>query len=574
MDKIKEIHRFFILIFVICIFFLASLFLNNNLCISVIGDEFGYYSAAAFFSDKPWQSLTASNSYYGWGYGALLAPLLALSNVISASTIYQLTILFNAFMLTGIFFIAYDCTKHISKEKNKFIAAYIAGFITFYPSNLYGLYNAMPELLLQLLYWGIIRILLGWIDSEKPVTWRKKIWKSMMLLFLIVFSFAVHQRTVGLLIVSVICLFLSSICSDSKRRAIGTIFFLSMFILILLFIVLVIKSKYMEWIYADEIKVDYIQASVTNDFSSYASRISSYFSLEALKSVTISMIGKVFYSNVSSALLLCAGLIIVIKKFMGHAEYNNYFFIYLFSFLGWLQAVVIAAIAMPGGFESRTDILIYGRYIEYTFGPLIMLGLLGILEESIGKTEFAVIIILQCFLTFVVKNNIAQQSVNTNMGNIFTIAKLFDGLSNTDALCACSLTAILLFMFTYFLNIDSKYAISLMSAYIIFEIIIFVVTYKTFILPWQDSASDNVNLKKIYLEEKSNQENLYLFESEIGGKMLQFLMPNEECIVVNKINEINKGNLIATAYTKENEIWINENYDVIYQNKILILWRK
>lgn len=564
----KSAHRIILAVFVILIFFLSCLYIEDNLCISIIGDEFGYWSAAAFFLDKPWHSLTATNSYYGWGYGLILAPVLFIFSR-TPTVMYHIAILINAILLCLILIISYKCTLRLSTGKNKNLAAFIAGAVTLFPSNFFSVYNTMPEIFLQFLYWLMVWCVLLIIEENDTEQANKKKFRLFLaLIVLAAYIACVHQRTSGL-VIDVIIFF---ICYYGNKKEERKVCFIKFFcaVIFLLVISAGIKSFYMEWIYFDANHSNDGSVILDNDISSVAKSVS--FSYYSFKGIIISALGKIYYSFVSSALFGGVGAFLCIKAIMRRK--NNWTLFYLFILLGWLQAVGIAAIWMHGGFEERTDILIYGRYIEYVLGPLLMVGVLGICEKCISYMEILVLIIIQSIITLVTSIYIAPDSINTNMGNIFTLAQVFQNHSNKESIFICDLIAVLLFVL-FFMTRNRKY-INKVGFILLFglEICIGVKTYQMDILPWSKSVSDNVNVIDIYKEERGTQSNLYLYEAEIGGKMIQFLNPNEECILVDELDDIEKNNLIITRYNKERLENILEQYEVLYQNNIVILWRK
>lgn len=571
MENKKGIHKIILAVYIVAILFLSTKYLGENTCISVIGDEFGYWSAAAFVLNKPWHSLAATNNYYGWGYGLILAPIL---HIFSGNPVfmYQTAIMVNAAMLCVMLLIIYMCTCRILNDKNKVSAALISGIIILFPSNIFAVYNTMPEIVLQLLYWFMTWIVLLITEKRNTASSGGRNQKLYILLMLIaVYGFGTHQRTVGLIIAVVLC-WLYDILANREKLAVNTIvfFFVLVFLLLAVFI---FKSFYMDWLYGGLKDGGTGDAGLANDFSGMASKLFEGFLGNRVVGILKSAIGKAWYSLISSALFVGAGLAVCLKK--TRREKKEKRLPYIFILLGWLQAVGIAAIAMPQAFETRTDILIYGRYIEYTIGPLMMLGLAGMCEKKITHKQLAGIVIVQAVATLVVSRYIAADSINTNLGNIFTIARAFQKKSNQDAVYMCSLAAVSVFFAFFFMGKMSRY-ISKMRFIFFFCMEVFIVlnTYEAVTLPWLKQVNDNVHLNQIYHEERE-ECTLYVYRGGVGGKMMQFLNPNEECILVDEINEIEDGKMVVTQSSdKEEAEQIAKKYRVIYKNKILILWKK
>ena len=115
----RNAHNFILAIFVVVILTLTIKYIEENLCISVIGDEFGYWSAAAFITDKPWHSLVSTNSYYGWGYGVILSPILYILSQ-EPVVMYQTAIVVNGIMLCFILMVSYKCVLRFSDKKTRY----------------------------------------------------------------------------------------------------------------------------------------------------------------------------------------------------------------------------------------------------------------------------------------------------------------------------------------------------------------------------------------------------------------------------------------------------------------------
>ncbi len=563
----RNAHNFILAIFVVVILTLTIKYIEENLCISVIGDEFGYWSAAAFITDKPWHSLVSTNSYYGWGYGVILSPILYILSQ-EPVVMYQTAIVVNGIMLCFILMVSYKCVLRFSDKKNTIQAALIAGIVTLYPANFFSVYNTMPEILLQLLYWLMVWAVLMISEREFLLSRNKKGGMIFLLLLLSVYIFCVHQRTIGLLIDSVI--FLVCFYKRTEDKKIWNIFKVLCVIVILCVTAAGIKQLYMDWLYSPINSNDSGKAALDNDFSGIVSNIS--FSWNVLRGIGLSAIGKIYYSFTASALLVGAGVFICLKKSIKRKD--NRILLYIFIILGWLQAVGIAAIGMPGGFELRTDILIYGRYVEYTLGPLMAVGLVGICQRSMSYIEAFILIILQSVIAIVTSVYIAPESVNTNMGNIFTLSRIFQSSSNHDAVFAGSLIAVFIFSTIFMLRYEK---ISHEAKFILIclcEVFIFTQTYQHDILPWQRSANENVHVIQTYDKKRGVHDRLYVLNGGVGGKMIQFLYPDEECLLIKDINDVEDGSFVITQYTKDTLRDISQQYNVLYHNNIIILWRK
>ncbi len=565
MRKYKSIHRYILFVFIVIITILTFKEIDNNLCISVIGDEFGYWSAAAFLLDKPWHSVAATNNYYGWGYGIWLAPIMAIF-CSEPSLMYQVAIMLNGFFICLSLLLAYKCTLCFLTSKNKLICALVAGIVTIYPSSFFGIYNTMTESLMTLIGWIFL-----WLTIQLAEKKNQILIYSFLLIVIAGYAYGVHQRTIGIVPVIILIICLQNLQNGNMSLKKWLLLLCAMVGTVL--VTFLVKNSYKDWLYSSE----NIMSSVANDFSSVTSNVKNYFSLHAFKQVTISIIGKVYYFASATFLFGVVGVFSCIKS-IWRKKIAEISIIDVFLLLSIIQAILISALFMPTGFEMRTDILIYGRYIEYCTLPLMLVGLTRIIEKKCSSKAILIIIISYILVSFIVSNNIATQSINTNMGNIFSIADAFciKGLDNNVAVLFICMRAILIFLIIVipaYTSNSRRYIKYVALLFILFyNINIFITVYEGNIRPWQKSVNDNVNVVEMYKQQ--NGEVLHVYDGGVGTKMIQFLLPNEECIRIDNVDLLEDNTLVLSKYSKENEDELSKQHEIIYKNSIVILWRK
>lgn len=565
MFKQKNIHKFVLLGFVIIIVCLASKELKENLCISIIGDEFGYWAAAAFFLNKPWNSVVATNSYYGWGYGLLLTPIMALFSD-NSSLMYQMALILNGVILCAILFVTYKCALLLSKDKNQLMCALLAGVITLYPSCISDVYNTMPELFLILLVWFSFYLCIQLSNNG-----RFQLLHTLLLLVLGVYMFGVHQRTIGFLVVVIVTIILNY----TLRKVVSyrnIIFLIGVFVGCLILNV-TIKNSYVEWLYEAKSETTLIN----NDFQAVASSVSNLLSIEAIGQVIISIIGKMYYFNSGTFLFGMIGVASCIKNIYGK-KFNEINIVDIFLVLSVIQAILIAALFMPSGFQTRTDILIYGRYIEYCILPLMLAGFISLIEKKWSKKAIILFILLHQLITIFASKYIATDSINTHMGNIFAIADAFciKNIENKYAVLFVGKRAILVFLLVVTMIYTNKKYLQYISIVIIvcFNIHTFTTVYEGNIILWQQKVNDNVNVVENFKQKRIGENSLYIYDGGVGAKMVQFLLPNEECVRVEKLEDVETEAMVLTRYTKDYEEKISSQHEIIYKNSIVILWKE
>ena len=117
-------------------------------------DEYGYWAAAAYMSGTDWAEITSFNSYYGFGYGVILAPILLCTN--DGVTAYQISMIVNALLVCGIYVIAVKVIEEIRPELKTSIKIFVALTAVLYTGTIYYAQFTLAEIPLIFVYWLIV----------------------------------------------------------------------------------------------------------------------------------------------------------------------------------------------------------------------------------------------------------------------------------------------------------------------------------------------------------------------------------------------------------------------------------
>ena len=393
----------FISVVVILIFALKDI--ANLTGINVINDEFGYWGVAAQLAGNDWSDLLASTPYYSYGYSLLLVPLFWLK--LPSELMYQIAILFNAGLLVASYFLCISCGKKLFPTLKKWELPLIALAVTLYSNTLIQAQIAWSETLLYVLYWIVFFFALSVL--EKPS--RKNV-----LAFLLsnICLYMVHQRTVGVVIASVIFLVIL-IFQKQIRIKEFTIPILCAGILFCTH--MLIKGYAVNDIFANDAMV------AMNNYSGQAGKIKSAFgSLEGIRFFLQSICGKLYYLGAATFLIGFTSAWFALKQsfaclkhITARMSFDKTFrdqLIGLLLFLSFGATFLINAIAM-GRAEGRLDILLYGRYMEFAIGPVLVYGIGHFL--SLEKPYITIIIegILLLMLSVIVNKALIQSGSNS-----------------------------------------------------------------------------------------------------------------------------------------------------------------
>lgn len=333
--------------------------------IYVLADEFGYWTSASFFRGYNWSDIAAMNPYYSFGYGILLSPLLWLQNSVLS---YQGAIILNGILLCLSFLLSYHCLSILFKTLRTEYSVCISAAITLYASNVGLSQTTMCESFLFFLFWCTFTCLLE-ICSKKR--------NKYVILYAISLGtiYAVHLRTLGIIITGVLCLLILW-----RKKIIN---YKQLLIFIFVFSAFLIAGNLLK----ETIQTTYSSnlTSNVNDYAGQIGKIKLLFSATGLKAFIKSMVGKVWYLA-SSTLLLVFWFVIVciknirLKSLIFSKDFNRLQLLLFFCALSLLTTLGISSLFMIN--PTRIDMIIYGRYNEFLLGPILSITLCWLITQK------------------------------------------------------------------------------------------------------------------------------------------------------------------------------------------------
>lgn len=523
--------------------------------IVVLNDEFGYWSVAASIAGKNWKDLILNTPYYSYGYSILLVPLFYLK--LPTYLIYKLAILFNAFILVLGYWISILCGQKIFPKMNRKLLMAVCFLITCYPNVLVQTQIAWTESLLNFLFWVTILIILSILET--PRTWK-------MLVFSIVLGYMliVHQRTVGIVLSGGIIIIL--LCISKKVPFKDMILGLS----VLCGIVIIsfwLKGNLKDWLWTSS------ELKNMNDFSGQTSLINAVFSKSGLQSIFYGLAGRIFYFLVSGGIIWYCGFVqifknifFVIKKstirvidYIPHVE--------AFIALSFLTSLAIGLTSVAQGF-ARADTVVYGRYIENTMGPILLIGAGLIIQKKIPIKQivsYFLMLTITSFLTI----HILQLIGNSSFVDISSVglAKFFEGQNGKEAIVHATLCTFILSGIVCTLVYSRWKHIGYLVAGVVilgYWLSIGQYVYIHTIAYMQTTKTEN-NENIAELLKKTEKNTIYYFKDKrfdpycSNVKYLQFWVPDIQVKVISQEDE---------KEVPPNSIWICEKGNKNVENQI------
>lgn len=367
-----------------CLILIAALCFSNWNYIDIIGyigDEFGYWGSGAQIAGLHWENLLAENAYYAYGYGLLLAPLFLFS--LPPVVMYKAAVAGNIAMLLGSFELARYLGKRLFPQEKEGIVLAVSLAVTLLSNNIFQISIGAPETLLYFLFWCIAVCMFKTIqDRSVPAV--------MGLVCASVYLYAVHNRTIGIVLIAGIWL----LCLAGKERKTkwGKMLICSMILFVFLFVVASVFREYTisEWCRPDS-------QMGGNSYGGMIRKIKAIFSLKGVLIFALSVSGKMFSQGVSCLIFTftvwfaCLDSLWkwVKEKAAGKCyDWSINEIIAGFLALCYLSAVLINAIHKNVAPSSLIlGRVMMGRYTDFAAGPVLLYAILRLRKEKIRLIE-------------------------------------------------------------------------------------------------------------------------------------------------------------------------------------------
>lgn len=374
------------ILFILCavvIFSVRLVHISELYGVIVMPDEAGYWSHAANMAGLSWEKLLGI--WYSYGYSLLLAPLFFISH--NMTTLYRIAVVENAILGVIGFILGIKIIKEIQPECGNKHAIAVSFVAASYSAYIFQSQIAWSETFLYT--WFMFMLWLCIYFLKKP-----NVLRGVLFAFSIGFLYIIHNRTVPILVA--LALFLVLLLwkkQISWKPVIAIIFTL---------IVIMILNHYIK-IGLSQMMWGEPYGFQGNDFATQGSSIKLLFSLDGIKTLFLSLAGKVWYLLVSTLLLGFWGMAYFVKRVwkmlkgdQNHVETAFFFFVLMCS-LGVIATATIVMNGVKG--DGRIDTLFYGRYSDMIVAPLIMFGLLYLKDckfiECLIQGVFGIMLLIE-----------------------------------------------------------------------------------------------------------------------------------------------------------------------------------
>lgn len=353
------------------VFFGLGLIAALRLNIPPVLDEVGILANSAYLTGRDWSETvyTMGSYYYKYGLSVLYAPFLALID--NPYILYKALLAFNMAVYAFVPVISFIILRrHFETERTESVL--ISAGTGLIPSCfLYQMY-AKADSMLIFLPWVVMLILLELEKTEKENI-KKKAVLSVLLSFCSVYAFAVHTRGLVVIIAAFLTVFLSRLI-EKKSLVNFPLYFGSTAV----------------FLFLDKLAANAVKNGVYGFYGTQHASAESFdfeylkkiFSREGICTSLKLMTGWLFDSFSATLGILLIAVIAAVVYIIKHKKLGKLTFT-LFALLNFLGAFGMGIIFFfpvankyyIGEMISRSDRLIYDRYMAAGYGLIVLFGI-------------------------------------------------------------------------------------------------------------------------------------------------------------------------------------------------------
>lgn len=350
---------------------------------SIFPDEFGYWSYAAKVAGYDWSDIVSMGSYYSYGYSLILIPIFML--IEDAVTAYRIAVIVNFALLAFAFLVLIKLSEKLLGENVESTKLVIfAAIAVFYPSWLFYAQMTLTEIVLMAMYVFICALLYDYVENKRlPIL--------ILFILVLVYIYMVHMRSVAVVIAGVMALgyyFFSE--KVNWKLVLGVLAVGAVLLLGAVFI----KNAVSGVLYADA-QMDSYQV---NDYGGQIGKLRYILTPEGLKDFCVSLGGKLLYMGMATYGTAYWGIGHIIgclwRDRRDKAERRSArSVLYIFVLLATVGQLLISTIYTV--IPVRIDSITYGRYHEFTFPILMIIGMSAMLNAKRIWSSTVIIILSQ-----------------------------------------------------------------------------------------------------------------------------------------------------------------------------------
>ena len=528
--------------------------------ITVLNDEFGYSGNAAVMAGYPWKSLLQHTPYYSAGYSAILSVIFRVTN--DPTKAYRTAVVFNALCLYLSYIFAVLTSRDLFPQNRKLMNCLISFSSVALSSNLFHIRLAWPEEYLILLYWILVYIVVQ-LNKRCCVKSLLALYISMLLLY------TTHQRTIGILFMVFLYGFVILIYNKSRWY----LYVLHFSCLLLVYFAQRGLVDY-QWTLVDGFRV-----SNLNDLSLSTGVVSEYWGklTSNIFSLLMSICGKTLVSIISTCGTCCLVVVKMCERII-KKKYSPLFWARLFIVTSFLMMLLLQSVKMMNG--GRKDIVVYSRYMDFVFGPILLVGINEITRKWNRVLVVLTLSSVAIFTSFIdrLSWSYTEDGFNVFCSPIFGALDVFVDHKTTNIVVVLVFFSVLCFSVLASLKKEKHQKIAMCS----FLIILNIFATHNANLPFNKFKNECISQTEAAYSAVENlphsninylcniEENMYCGEV----KYLQFVLWDEEIAVWDSEDsmELDSNSLLIVSRADKNEYDILEDAEKVYSNEYYTIY--
>lgn len=522
------------IISIVLIVLVTLININNFNMPVVLNDEFGYWSNAEMFVHQNWADLVKETPYYSMGYSFVLIPVLFFCKTYKAA--YHTGLVLNTVFLIVSYFCAYYILKVRNPKKNNDVLLSLESLaVCLLASNIFYSHITWCEIFLIMIMWLIAAIFVSMEHKYRN-------YKLILASILVVFSYLIHQRALGLIIAFAIVM---SIFLVSRKK------YYQIALIILSVVLAIVFQSLVKDLQND--LIDNMRNTMLNDYTVSTNLISNKMSviITRFTEFLVSFVGKIYILFVCSLGVFAIGLKNYILKISSAIKRKKTEYLFSESFFALVIVCMVGlnTIQCINSLE-RKDVIVYTRYMEYSFGPFLLISLDELVNNL--KKEYKMLLAslsLLVPLTFVVFKQLLDAGGSFNNSCSPFAAGFVECFSDDFSECCIAIILILIvFLLTCSIAATTKFSEKNKYAVCIVFVVINIFV-STFVVDWLAETQEIfyqrvAPIEKIIKSDKTNKPIYFITDNEkypysTNVKFLQFVLFDRPIIVVQSYGQIN-----------------------------------
>lgn len=351
----------------------------------VFNDEYGYWATASYLNGFNWGEIISKIPYYSFGYGVLLAVIVAIAP--SMGIAYKIALAFNGVWLVMAFLFLWKSCKYMFPKLSDTRAQLIAFTSTLFCSNYVQAHFTWPECFLYMLFCMCVYLVI-------KITYTRSRFSVYLLAIAATVSYYIHQRTISILIAT--CLVVVILLIKRKIKLVD--FILMLLIMAAIYVVgAFCKGKVIANVWSSG------EGALGSDISSQSNKFSYILTWNGFLDLVLSFLGKYYYVMAASFFVVpiaVSGLIKRVIHSIKNKRLSDDAVISIFLVVSLILTIGVNAFfyIIPGNLTH----FVYGRYTDNVLGPFMMIGIVYLITKTLSSKEVVAHIGILIFSTIAI----------------------------------------------------------------------------------------------------------------------------------------------------------------------------